>query len=477
MITLPNFTGPGYFAGEAPDGLTTVAGVPVAAQVQVLWRDAADPAATETLVAQTTSSAGGQWQITGLNPDLQYVVRGRKMGFDDVTVVGAVPTRTDIISASGSFIADPDTESISGQMVVEGGLPPYTFTRLDAAPESITVDFDGHFITLAGFAYLENGSGSIAIKAQASNDVEAVFTLPLQASLGTPHPLELSRAELFRPTYLGFSAIALLPITWFALKAQTNEEDQMFIKLTWKDVNVMGNGFRVYRDTVPIDPDNLPEPIAVLPAVTGLPPQDIGFADADVIEGERYHYAVATYLGNEWRITESKSIVASPAPSAIGEFFQGGYYVGNMDIDGDTYAIIFAPDTADVLLKCKTVASATTGTTSHVDGWANTLAMVGTEALRLQHPAAAYCRAYDGGGFDDWYLPARNELLLPWTNRASLAQLNMGKDATPVWSSTQNASNIGNSWDRRFSDGAEGNVVSKTSNCRVRPARRLKISI
>ena len=60
MSTLPNFTGPGYFAGEAPDGLTTVAGVPVAAQVQVLWRDAADPAATDTLVAQTTSSAGGQ---------------------------------------------------------------------------------------------------------------------------------------------------------------------------------------------------------------------------------------------------------------------------------------------------------------------------------------------------------------------------------------------------------------------------------
>lgn len=476
MSTLPDFTGPGYFAGESPDGLTTVAGVPVAAQVQVLWRDSADPAATETLVTQTASSADGQWQITGLNPDLQYVVRGRKPGFDDVTIVGATPTRTDIINAIGSFATDPDTESISGQMVVEGGLPPYTFTRLDAAPESIVVDFDGHFITLAGFAYLENGSGSIAIKAQASNNVEAVFALPLQARLGTPHPLELSRAELFRPTYLGYSAIALLPVTWFALKAQTNEEDQMFIKLTWKDVNVMGNGFKVYRDTVPIDPDNLPEPIAVLPPVTGLPPQDMGFADADVIEGERYHYAVATYLGNEWRITESKSIVASPAPSAIGEFFQGGYYAGNMVIDGDTYAIIFAPDAADVLLQWKTGASATTGTTSDVDGWANTLAMVSTESLRLQHPAAAYCRAYDGGGFDDWYLPARNELLLPWTYRASLAQLNMGTNATYVWSSTQHPSNTSNAWNRRFSDGNETNGL-KTVSCRVRPARRLKLSI
>ena len=119
MSTLPNFTGPGYFAGEAPDGLTTVAGVPVAAQVQVLWRDSADPAATETLVAQTTSSAGGQWQITGLNPDLQYVVRGRKMGFDDVTVVGAVPTRTDVVTATGSFATNADKNGVDGSVLIE----------------------------------------------------------------------------------------------------------------------------------------------------------------------------------------------------------------------------------------------------------------------------------------------------------------------------------------------------------------------
>ena len=103
MSTLPDFTGPGYFAGESPDGLTTVAGIPVPAQVQVLWRDPADPTGTETLVAQTTSAANGTWQITNLNPALQYIVRGRKTGFNDVTVVGAMPTRTDIVTATGSF--------------------------------------------------------------------------------------------------------------------------------------------------------------------------------------------------------------------------------------------------------------------------------------------------------------------------------------------------------------------------------------
>ena len=39
MSTLPDFTGPGYFAGEAPEGLTTVAGVPVPADVRIYWRE------------------------------------------------------------------------------------------------------------------------------------------------------------------------------------------------------------------------------------------------------------------------------------------------------------------------------------------------------------------------------------------------------------------------------------------------------
>lgn len=105
MSTLPDFTGPGYFAGESPDGLTTVAGVPVAADVRVYWRDPEDSAAPDVLVAQTASAANGTWRITNLNPALHYVVRGRKAGFDDVTVVGAVPTRTDVVVATGSFAA------------------------------------------------------------------------------------------------------------------------------------------------------------------------------------------------------------------------------------------------------------------------------------------------------------------------------------------------------------------------------------
>ena len=477
MSTLPSFTGPGYFAGEAPDGLTTVAGVPVAAQVQVLWRDSADTAATETLVAQTTSSAGGQWQITGLNPDLQYVVRGRKMGFDDVTVVGAVPTRTDVVSAEGSFTTDPDTDSITGQAWVEGGLPPYRFTRVDAAAPGITADFSGRHASLSGFDFLpQQRPYAFDVQVETGNGLNQIVSIPIYAGLGTPRQLAAEGVALFRPTFLSTTPKWLFTPLIFKLTLGLSEENNVFIKLDWKDPSAFGNEFRIYRDTSPIDPGNLPPaPYAVVPPATGPAPQSMQWIDTDAIEGATYHYAVESYFGGESKITTSKSITANVIPTQIGEYFFGGYYVGDITTPDGTYAVIFAVEEADVLRQWKTSNTLTPGTFSDVDGWANTQLLTADSTLLAAHPAAAYCHAYDGAGFDDWYLPSRQELLLPWTNRAVLAELNMGKNTTYVWSSTQPPSSTGTAWTRRFSDGFETNSY-KSSSFRVRPARRLKIS-
>lgn len=478
MSTLPDFTGPGYFAGESPDGLTTVAGVPVAAQVQVLWRDSADPEATETLVAQTTSGTNGQWQITGINPDLQYVVRGRKTGFDDVTVVGAVPTRTDVVSASGSFTTDPDTDSIVGEALVEGGLPPYSFTRVDAAAPGITADFSGRHITLSGFDFLpQQRPYAFDVQVQTGNGLDQIVSIPIYAGLGTPRQLAANGAALFRPTFLSTTPKWLFAPLLFKLTLQLSEDKNVFIKLEWKDPSAFGNEFRIYRDTSPIDPGNLPPtPYAVVPPATGPAPQSMQWIDTSVVEGTTYHYAVESHFAGESKITTSKTITARMIPTVIGEYFFGGYYVGDITTPDGTYAVIFADEEADVLRQWKTANTITPGTFSDVDGWANTQLLTSDSALLAAHPAAAYCRAYDGAGLDDWYLPSRNELLLPWTNRAALAELNMGKNTTYVWSSTQHPSTTVSAWVRRFSDGNENNYT-KTTNYRVRPARRLKISI
>lgn len=464
MSTLPDFTGPGYFAGEAPDGLTTVAGVPVAAQVQVLWRDSADPAATETLVAQTTSSAGGQWQITGLNPDLQYVVRGRKMGFDDVSVVGAVPTRTDVVSAVGSFATDPDTDSITGQAWVEGGLPPYSFTRVDAAAPGITADFSGRHVSLSGFDFLpQQRHYAFDVRVETGNGLNQIVSIPIYAGLGTPRQLDAKNAVLFRPTF-------------FSVTPEFSEDKNVFIKLEWKDPSAFGNEFRIYRDTSPINPGNLPPtPYAVVPPAAGPAPQAMQWVDTNVVQDTTYHYAVESCFAGESKITASKAITAKTIPTVIGEYFFGGYYVGNITTPDGTYAVIFADEEADVLRQWKTANTITPGVFSDVDGWANTQLLTADSTLLAAHPAAAYCRQYDGAGLDDWYMPSRNELLLPWTNRAVLKELNMGKNATYVWSSTQYSANTSIAWYRALSNGAES-YGYKSVSCRVRPARRLKIS-
>ena len=251
----------------------------------------------------------------------------------------------------------------------------------------------------------------------------------------------------------------------------------MFIKLDWKDPSAFGNEFRIYRDTSPIDPGNLPPaPYAVVPPATGPAPQSLQWIDTSVVEGTTYHYAVESHFAGESKITASQSITALYRPTVIGEYFSGGYYVGDITTPDGTYAVIFAGEEAEVLRQLKTTRTTSPGTFSDVDGWANTQLMTADSTLLAAHPAAAYCRAYDGAGFDDWYLPSRQELLLPWTNRAVLAELNMGKNTTYVWSSTQYPYSTTNAWFRRFSDGNESYNL-KTYSYRVRPARRLKISI
>lgn len=82
--------GAGYLAGEYPDGLTTVDGVPVAATVRAIIRSSM-PAVDGVVVAEVQSSPDGTWRIDGLDPALKYDVVARTEGHNDVIVSGVSP--------------------------------------------------------------------------------------------------------------------------------------------------------------------------------------------------------------------------------------------------------------------------------------------------------------------------------------------------------------------------------------------------
>lgn len=183
-MSLPDFSGTGYLAGEAPDGLTTVVAVPVPATVQVLWRDPETD--EEHLVASTTSASDGTWRITGLNHELEYVVRGIKDGWNDVTVVGVTPTRMDVVTATGVLETNEDSNGVAGSMLIEGGLPPYSVSVIDPLPYGLAPAIDYRTLTIVGTSD-DWGTWDATLRVTASNAVYVDVPVSLIiSSLWTP---------------------------------------------------------------------------------------------------------------------------------------------------------------------------------------------------------------------------------------------------------------------------------------------------
>lgn len=84
-------TGEGYLAGEFPEGITTIDGVPSPATIRVLLRTEKGHPGDGSLVVETESRQDGTWRVDGLNPELRYDVVGRAEGFNDVIIANVQP--------------------------------------------------------------------------------------------------------------------------------------------------------------------------------------------------------------------------------------------------------------------------------------------------------------------------------------------------------------------------------------------------
>lgn len=158
-------------------------------------------------------------------------------------------------------------------------------------------------------------------------------------------------------------------------------------------------------------------------------------------------------------------------PTTPGTPFGGGLYAGQItEDDGITYAIIVAPKAqggqASGTLAWKTTQTTTTGTDSLNNGFNNTTAMVAA-GISL-HPAANFYKGLSINGYTDWYLPAKDELNLLYTNQGSLD----GFAQDYYWSSTQSSSS--GSWGQTFSRGFQS-TRGKTDTGYVRGVRRVAV--
>jgi hypothetical protein len=165
----------------------------------------------------------------------------------------------------------------------------------------------------------------------------------------------------------------------------------------------------------------------------------------------------------------------------LGAPFGGGFFAGEMTIDGERFALIVAPKNAgenmDLAYKLKDRGTADK-TDSDDDGLLNT-GLIND----ANHPAAQFCRGLEIGEHRDWYLPSRDELMQLWRNlgpnRKNTPDL-FRKGGTEAfeeawyWSSTEYAPNSSYAWLVGFYNGDQ-NYSGKNYGFGVRAVRRLKL--
>ena len=196
-------------------------------------------------------------------------------------------------------------------------------------------------------------------------------------------------------------------------------------------------------------------------------------------------------------------------PPAIGAAFKGGFFAGQISTAGNgiaDYNLVVGPvaSAESTSKQWKIVNTATSGTSSDIDGPANSAAM-----NNITHPAAEFCEGLTIGGFSDWYMPAKNELELCYYNLKPTSGGNstgsgINPNAVPArasnytvgdpaqttasafqnpnsqyyesanyWASTEGSAS--NGWAQFFGQGAQANYNPKNSYFRVRAVRRVAV--
>jgi hypothetical protein len=144
-------------------------------------------------------------------------------------------------------------------------------------------------------------------------------------------------------------------------------------------------------------------------------------------------------------------VTGEKAYPELGAFHLGGYYVGNVIVSATTYAVLLAPKStgqSPTKLQWKTSQTSSSGADSLVDGSQNTI-----DINNSSHPAAQWAAALSIDGYSDWYLPAKDELNLVWTNRTSLPIGETNDTDDYYWSSTESSST--QAWAQIFSNGTQ----------------------
>lgn len=159
-------------------------------------------------------------------------------------------------------------------------------------------------------------------------------------------------------------------------------------------------------------------------------------------------------------------------PTVLGQFFKGGYYTGTLTSPANYYLVVAPNATGCARCQWKTTNTTTgncaNGTCNADNGYWNTFTYLNVAAA---YPAGNWTATRSIGSFTDWYLPAKNELNILYTNKGSMPT-GEGYAANRYWTSSE--CNLFNACHQYMHNGTQG-VFNNTYSARIRAVRRVPI--
>lgn len=176
-------------------------------------------------------------------------------------------------------------------------------------------------------------------------------------------------------------------------------------------------------------------------------------------------YYVRAYATNSLGTSYGDQVSFTTA-YVIGNLYQGGkiFYVDNTKLHGLITAV--SDQSGGARWNNTSNPYKDINAYSVSNGVANTNAI--NAAIGGSASAAAVCKAYNGGGYTDWYLPSRDELYLLYVKKPIIG----GFQNYFYWSSTASGSHVANAWAEDFGSGSQYSNKDKTDPLLVRAIRK-----